>query len=405
MAFIGSIPDKLLFDIFMHLEPWWLFRCSAVVKNWHNFITSKGFLNLRHQGQCPRPIILRMTKHETLHNSNDVPSFKLETLDLQARRSCFIAKFSGATMTKKYSFQMVDCLKVHGSCKGVLLISFHEHLYLCNPMTRHWARYDYIHRAGDMLCLYHHSGTDGYRILKKEDNKEKGSSTYSVIELDPERNLMTQRLVGQRNFDLVVDPAPVQVGDSVYWVHVLNENVAISVFDATSEKLDSFPAPHLTERQVITSTDVLEVNDQLAASVAYGSAQTVNLEGPAFIELWKYKNSTWEFALKVELPDYIKDCSDSYAHFGLGKGGWNGFITDGDGNALVLLGIQVVWCDKNGRVKETIWGDNHTQQLIPLRLMLKESLLSHPNLPYRYDMENLEPPFFDSLTSSDAKMR
>ncbi|CAN6274103.1 unnamed protein product [Urochloa humidicola] len=404
MGFPENIPDELLFKIFIRLGPWWFFRCGSVIKKWRDVITCQDLLRLHHERQRPRPIILHMTKHETLFNSNQVPTFKLETFDLQAQQSCLIADFTGATLTKKYSFQMVDCLKVHGSSRGVLLISFHEHLYLCNPITRCWARFDYDNKAGDMLCLYHHSGTDDYRILRKEDSKVKGSCTYWVIELDPDRNLLTQRQVCQRSFDLVEDPAPVQVGDSIYWVHVLNGGVAISVFDATSEKLDSIPAPHLTERQVIISAEVLEVNGQLAASVACGSAQTT-LEGPSSIELWKYENHTWEFDLRVELPNHIKDRSDIYAQMGLAKAGWKGFITDGDGNVLVLVGNGVVWCDKNGRVINVIRGGDSKQQLLPLRFTLKESLLSHRKLPRRYDLENLEPPFFDSLASSDTPLR
>ncbi|WVZ78314.1 hypothetical protein U9M48_026050 [Paspalum notatum var. saurae] len=405
-GFAGNAPAELLHEVFTHLEPWWFFRCSSVVKNWHKVITCKDLLKLRHERQRPRPIILHVTRDDKLHNSSDVLSFKLETFDLQSQQSCLIAKFSGATATKKYSFQMASCFKVHESCRGVLLMSFHEHLYLCNPMTRCWARFDYVHRAGEMLCLYHHQETKDYRILRKEDDIANGSSTYSVIKLDSERNLLIKRQVCQRHLDFVVDPAPVQVGDCVYWVHVLKGgNFLISVFNATREKLGSIHPPQLTLRQVVTSTELLEVNGQLAASVAWGSAQTTALEGPSSIELWKYKNSTWEFNLRVELPSSIKDISDSYVQFGLGDAGWKGFITDGDGNTLVHVASFVVWCDKNGSVKKVVKGDNHAQQLIMLPLMLKESLLPHCKLPRRYDIENLEPPFFENLTSSDTILR
>lgn len=172
-----------------------------------------------------------------------------------------IANFSGAIATKKYSFEMADYFKVHGSCKGVLLISFHEHLYLCNPMTRHWARFDYVHIPGDMLCLYLHSGTNDYRILRKSARR------YSVIELDPERTLLTHRQVCEGKSEFVFDPAPVQVGTKVYWVHFQNGGFAISVFDATTETMDSIPAPRLTE-SMISAIKVLDVNGQLAASVS-----------------------------------------------------------------------------------------------------------------------------------------
>lgn len=86
-----------------------------------------------------------------------------------------------------------------------------------------------------------------------------------MIELNPERYLLTQHQVGQRHFDLVVNPAPVQVSDCVYWVHGLKGNVSIFVFDATHEKLGSIHPPQLTKKHVINSIKVLEVNDQLAA--------------------------------------------------------------------------------------------------------------------------------------------
>lgn len=106
----------------------------------------------------------------------------------------------------------------------------------------------------------------------------------------------------------------------------------------------------------------------------------------------------------MQLPDYIKDRSDAYAQLKLGKAGWKCFITDGDGNALVLVGNGVVWCDSNGRIIQVIKADT-SQQLSLLPFMLKESLLPHHMLRCRYDVENLEPPFFASLTSSEATLR
>jgi hypothetical protein len=90
------------------------------VKNWRKVITSKDFIKLCHERQRSRLMILYVTRDDKLHNSNDVPSFKLETFDLQTQQFCLIAKFSSATVTKKHSFHMVNCFKVHGSCKGSL---------------------------------------------------------------------------------------------------------------------------------------------------------------------------------------------------------------------------------------------------------------------------------------------
>ena len=158
MGLFANLNCEMLFQIFLRLEPKWVFRCGSVCKNWHSGVSDATFLQLRYQSQQQCPLLLRM-------GDDKFPYFWMDALDLHTLKNHDFSMVSGSNCPRD---QWVNCFKIHGSCNGVLLLSFREDLYFSNPITRHWSRFAYTtHNNQSMLCLYHHKESGCFRILKE----------------------------------------------------------------------------------------------------------------------------------------------------------------------------------------------------------------------------------------------
>jgi hypothetical protein len=282
---ITNCNDDVVLEIFKHCDAITLFRCSSIMKRWKKLIFETNFLQKRYEREKQRPLIycrgelvFKVPTHGRL-----LPDFKVLTFDVETLKRHFITDF---TSSDELTYKADSCFRVHSSCNGVLLISYNGRLFVCNPIIRHWTRFFYSYTAYDskMLCLYHHWETDSFHILIREDYGRKHFST-SVGEFGPGMTELLVCVIGEESFDKTVDPAPIQIGDNVYWVPMLYDAVSISVFDTISETMSSIPVPPLTEKKIYWTT-LLELNENLAASIAWGNGETLTLTGgPTFVDL------------------------------------------------------------------------------------------------------------------------
>ncbi|CAN6294333.1 unnamed protein product [Urochloa humidicola] len=322
----SDLPTELLFEIFLRLEPDLVIRCSSVCKNWCSSATDTTYLEQRYQRKKQRPLILFMG--DTVGD----PSTRIITLNLQTLCDRDIGlNLQRACGQERH--QLVNCFRLHGSCKGVLLYSFHDSLYLCNPVTKHWSQFPYNHNNSVMLFLYHHKGSNTFRILKKANIGFMQQSSYSVMELDPGASRWNERHAFNRNLNTAVNPVPIQVHDSLYFVHEENGTPFICEFDTMAETLVRHAGPPLAGNQVMFWIVLLDFNGQLAASISWAVRNPVNAPiGPAHIDLWNYRDGNWEHSLRVAIPERLG--TQLMIQLGAANMGWSGFICNENGQFL-----------------------------------------------------------------------
>ncbi|KAL5716312.1 hypothetical protein ACHQM5_018026 [Ranunculus cassubicifolius] len=153
-----SIPEDIMFDIFLRLPTPTLFQCRLVSKDWYSFIKNPVFIDL-HKSQIQK----------------DGPRFVLSTWynkhlylsDNKLRKSTCIKLINDLSKKEK--------VEVVGSSNGLLCLCIstdRDSFYVCNPLTNEVIR----------LCKPPHERTDGiFRYTPDGFAYDETTKTYKVF--------------------------------------------------------------------------------------------------------------------------------------------------------------------------------------------------------------------------------
>ena len=128
------LPIELIQEILIRLPPRSLLRCRTVCKAWRHLATDHAFI-LDHHTQQPAQPLITVVPFLNPHNNC------LEAVHLTTNERRMVARFLervprhffNAAAAANLGFNIFDALMVHASCDGLLLLSFHEAFFVCNP--------------------------------------------------------------------------------------------------------------------------------------------------------------------------------------------------------------------------------------------------------------------------------
>lgn len=451
-AYFGrEVPDSVFTEILIRLPAKSVIRSRAVCRAWRNHTSAPHFLLEYHLCQQPRPLLCLILAACPATSYLQLADYCVEALDLRSDELRSIIRFTDNKYRNdddddKYVPFGVDgnvdgedgvvsdddgdenanapaddedredgdedededdaerdmlLLAVHASVDGLLLISFVDRWYVCNPVTRQWAplpTLDYREVAG----LYAHDPSGEYRVLYYKGAEDEDAETcYYILtvgsqegrsigcpispELEAEEDPKgEQPEQGLEDMGLAIGleeafrQPPALVCHNLHWPPQERQSYHILVFDTVAEVFRWMNPPVRN-----SNMRLLEMEGKLAMSVSG--------EGEQRVELWlleDYLNEIWVRKYWIELP-VAEITSLGY------QGGWHSFVVSLEGDVLVECPRQLLHCDRNGNLLKKFWCSGHWQTATTH--LLKESLLPHAIFQTQRDDDVQEPPFFQGL--------
>ncbi|KAM0899185.1 hypothetical protein ACQ4PT_021480 [Festuca glaucescens] len=136
----GDLPEEMISEILVRLPRKSLLRCGAVCKAWRRLAADRTLLLNHHLRQPAQPLITLF--HERT-NALGFSSNCLEAVDLAADTRQVLARFVDRERRwdRHRNYNAFYALGVHGSCDGLVLLSFESNafdtaFFVCNPATR-----------------------------------------------------------------------------------------------------------------------------------------------------------------------------------------------------------------------------------------------------------------------------
>ncbi|KAM0870879.1 hypothetical protein ACQ4PT_039732 [Festuca glaucescens] len=306
----GYLPEELIREILPRLPPRHLLRCHTICKAWRRLATGRVLILDHHARQPAQPLL---TVYPFVAPQNNC----LEAVDLSTNKRRMVARFveraprplsNDAAANLVYKIRVA--LMVHGSCDGLLLLSFHEAFFVCNPATRQGALLPipyngFLHIAG----FYKHAASGEYRVLYHQlrYNRVEGlQRKYYVLTLGSQdaRNIelrtssaavgvgLARRLAGSYN------RPPVLLHGSLHWPPQQSQNGNILVFDPAAESFRCIaPPPVALLQRKDHDTRLFELEGTLAMFCWQQDARISDLW---FLE--DYEEANWVCKHRVELP-------------------------------------------------------------------------------------------------------
>ncbi|KAM0883746.1 hypothetical protein ACQ4PT_031426 [Festuca glaucescens] len=148
----GVVPAQavatadVLYPVFLRLPVQEIARCRRICRLWRDITDTFDFRrdHQRHSCRTLMPLVFYQEPGGRWHLR------AVDTLDdVPLPRPVFRFPLHNAP------------LKIHGSCAGILLLSFGSRLYACNPCTRRWARLPPLHVNHRIIGFYATGVYDG----------------------------------------------------------------------------------------------------------------------------------------------------------------------------------------------------------------------------------------------------
>ncbi|CAN6313093.1 unnamed protein product [Urochloa humidicola] len=411
----AALPEQVLWDILLRLPRKSLLRFRAVCKAWRRLGSDRVFLREYHLRQPARPL-LRV--HRTA--GDDVESlllaflhYCLEAVDLRRSRtggggepSRTIVRFRDTEYMDLVADRGVfDALEVHGSCDGLLLLSYLDAFFVCNPATRRWAPLPALRgRARDVVGFYAHADSGEHRVLYQQRADIGGGGggerrySFHVLTVGSQAQRPGRIIVGRRIAsssdsagEAVVSRGlmragampPVLLDGSLHWPPVPGwfREDGILVFDTVAEEFSWMRPPMVGNSNFLFETE----EGKLALSCCDQNERRV--------DLWIMQNrerNAWVRKFQIELPAIEVN--------GVDKGTPRDVtIVSQEGDVLVEFRDMVLHCDSKGKILGTFSSGGPFISFT--RHMLKESLVPLPRpfltMPPGGGVD--EPPFFRGL--------
>ncbi|KAL6634036.1 hypothetical protein ACP70R_026707 [Stipagrostis hirtigluma subsp. patula] len=393
------IPEALLYQLVLHMPAAMVARFRASSTRWRELTSTEEFRHAHHvnRSRCPMPLFFYRLGHQAVPLDNHV-RVHLRAVDIGRRESFEVLRFAHLGL----GLPIIDprVFRIEGSCDGILLLSYHDRLYACNPCTRRWTRLPALHRIGDIVGFYHTEGPVGgreYRVLYHVGRQD-ADCMYSILSF-PENG---QRPIGRpANVESLVavlacgicpsfEMPPVVVGRFLHWRPQVDQfSSYLVVFDTVDELFQWLRPPRTFEVDrwaQVEGEHLLELN---------GSLAMIAVE-PMFADVWvlqDYVTQIWAVGYRIDLPvaaiahnhGYDDELALLAAVFAVSQ----------EQNALVQCARAILQTAATGAVRQAYRLAGNCTVLS--RYMLQESLLLHAFLPLGPgDAHDGDPPFFQA---------
>ncbi|KAI4994550.1 hypothetical protein ZWY2020_034191 [Hordeum vulgare] len=385
------LPIDMIWEIFLRLPPKPLRRFRAVCHAWRDLAT-EHYLLLAHHRRQPSDLLIQFEGFVQRRppSTPDYMDFRVDAVDLRARIIRPVVLF-----TERKHHLIGNVLQIHGSCGGLLLISFTDYfartkrLDLCNPATHQWVPLPWIDTY-DIAGLYQH-GQD-YRVLYRRGIRFGANETYLIFSMTSrEIRDIGFPVASQSDADAIaclqrgprhayLNP-PVLLHGNLHWPPRSEESNTIQVFDTEAETFRSMR----TSIQPGSVSSLFDMDGTLAMSSRENA-----MKHPLFVDLWllqDYEMETWvrSYSIKFKAEEE-----------GIISYRWPraSFVVSRQGDVLVDWWDRLFWYDMGGNLKGNIQGDPRFTQFL-----LKESLVPLPQQFFQHIAigDVPAPPYFRGL--------
>ncbi|KAF7041839.1 hypothetical protein CFC21_051574 [Triticum aestivum] len=357
-----GLPEDMIPEILARLPPKHLLRSRAACKAWRDLATDPAFIRRHHSFQPRQALVFTYGVGGCLQ-AVDLATNKRRTVLRVIQRVPPPRPFADGA------------LMVHGSCDGLLLLSFHRSFFVCNPATRQGARLPLLLQDGrDVLGFYQHAASGEYRVLYHEAGGLglQMSHTYYVLTVgSPQARSIDLRtssaevgagLMG--GLERSCTSPPVLLHGSLHWSPQLSQGGHILVFDQAAESFRRISPPAQAMLTKDDHTQLFEMEGKLAM---FCSPQFAKNLAVWFMDDYKEMRWVWKYWVKLSFklayqPIPLPPCP---------------IVLYQEGDMLVPEEVsdKVLHCDKTGKSLGPVDCSAGGTRVTPH--MLKESLVLH----------------------------
>jgi F-box interacting protein len=414
VAFFRDSPPRVIIEIFRRLPARSILRLRSVCTALRDVASNRDILAAVQLLHPPQPLIC--FRHNACPDRYiQLRDYCVEALDLRSDtlRPIFrftdneyydyIANAEGVdaapiTVTSKDQIHYGEVesedgghdprLMVHASINGLLLVSFINIWYVCNPATRQWAALPDLSDF-DVIGLYEHVSSGEYRVLYhtgKDD--EEASTCYYVLTVGAQeaRSIgcpISPAATEDVGLGMGLDPAslspPVQLHCNLHWPPQERQGHHILVFDTEAEVFSWKTAPDpITNGRM----QLLEMDHKLAMSISKNGGPT--------LQLWSledYVNDNWVQIRRITIQVPLIPA--------LHYTDWFPRVGSPEGDVLIECENKLVLhCDRIGNLLQKF---QFREEAPLVRHTLKETLVPHAIFLAKKPDDAIEPPFFQGL--------
>ncbi|CAM0943775.1 unnamed protein product [Alopecurus aequalis] len=356
----GAAAENALYLAFLYLPAQEVVRCRRICRLWRAVADTDEF-RLRHhdhRSRTPMPLFLFQDRHRARYN--------LRAIDIQSRVSRPVIRFN-----RDHNHEVV---MIHGSCAGIVLISFGDTLYASNPCTRRFARLPELHVANHIIGFYATTGRAGFRCKVLYHDRDESGCAYWIYTLGTLPS--AARCIG-RALDPVLaggvafshDLPPVLFLNFLHWLNTDNNDILR--FNTVAETFSMIAPPSI--RRGNQNYPVRGRGRQLF-EIDKHLAMTIKCLATARVGVWVLSKTTglWSCRYYIRLP--------------VGKINLNGsshnnisvFAVAQDRNVLVCCPHILLQCDALGTELRRYQLPGHLTLLVGHAI--QGSLLLHPSI-------------------------
>ncbi|CAN6192438.1 unnamed protein product [Urochloa humidicola] len=239
------VPDEVIGDILLRLPAVAVLRFRAVCKQWRALVDDPGFATAHHRRRPAMPLLCL--------RRDDPPTTTIVPRHIRVRLDAIDLRCAGATQPvihftaparrdhrQRVPSRLVGSepapaeplvirdegdFQAHGSCDGVLLVSYKSGDYLCNPARRRWARVPAL-TSGAIVGFYAHRPSGEFRVLNRSGRRTTtGIDDYRILTLG--RPATFRRISGGPHSDELVaaislrpasEAPPAIVSGNLHWL-------------------------------------------------------------------------------------------------------------------------------------------------------------------------------------------
>ncbi|KAM0928260.1 hypothetical protein ACQ4PT_002370 [Festuca glaucescens] len=165
----AMLPTRVLYMAFLRLPAQEIARCRGICRLWRHITGTEDFRrdHQRHRCRTLMPLVFYQGARWHLRAVDMLDDVPLPRPVLR------LPLHHGE-------------LRIHGSCAGILLLSFGNRLYACNPCTRRWASLPPLHANHRIIGfyatgVYDETGTDCYVLY---DDGPEHDCVYWIFKVD-----------------------------------------------------------------------------------------------------------------------------------------------------------------------------------------------------------------------------
>ncbi|RLN42526.1 F-box protein [Panicum miliaceum] len=281
-------------------------------------------------------------------------------------------------------------ITVHASIDGLLLVSFINIWYVCNPATRQWVALPDLSNC-TVIGLYAHVFSGEYRVLIHTGKDDGATSTcYYVLRVGDEvprgigPPIPPAATAGVGLLNIGLDPVslspPVQLSCNLHWPPQERQGYDMLVFDTDAEVFSWMGSPNPIREG---SRQLFEMDRKLAMSVSKNGRPT--------LELWRledYPNQIWVQIYQIRIP--VMEIPDLHYI------DWFPRVVSPEGDVLIECSNKLLLhCDRNGNLLRKF---QFREEAPLVRHTLKETLLPHAIfVAPKITDGDVAPPFFEGL--------